>query len=273
MKLSISHIAWPFSEEDYFLNIAVENGCQGIEIAPNRIWEEPVNSSNQERNEYRRKVNDSGLEIVSFHALLYTRPDLGLFRDNKTDEMTQEYLKELCQLSCDMGSQVLVFGSPSNRRRNDLEIDVAMEMAAEFFYPVAVEAANLGVCFCVEPLGMNESDFITSTEQGKELVNMIGSDGFGLHLDSKAVSEEVDAAQAMRASVSMAKHFHISEPNLGRMELDNSVPHSLFSSMLNEAQYSGYVSIEMRTQEDYENAVVDSINLARTTYIDPQNQY
>lgn len=271
MKLSISHIAWPYPEEDHFLNVAVENGCQGLEIAPSRIWSEPVNSSKQERIDYKCKVNDSGLEIVAFHALLYTRPDLGLFRDKQTHIRTQEYLKELCQLSCDMGSQILVFGSPSNRRRNDLDVDVAMEMAADFFHPVAAEAANLGVCFCVEPLGVNESDFITSAEQGKELVNMIGSDGFGLHLDSKAVSEEVDAAQAMHASVAMAKHFHISEPNLGRMELDKSVPHSLFSSILNDEQYSRYVSIEMRTQQDYEKAVVDSIKLARVTYINTNN--
>ena len=94
MKLSISHIAWPVENETFYLELVSRFGCKGLEVAPSRLWKEPVNSTLEERREYRRKVESFGLRIISLHALLFTRRELGFFRSSATDWRTVEYLKQ-----------------------------------------------------------------------------------------------------------------------------------------------------------------------------------
>ena len=266
MKLSISHIAWPFENENYFLELIAKNGCSGLEVAPSRIWSQPDKSSLYERQQYKKRVNYYGLNIVAFHALLFNRPDLGLFLDSFTRNKTKKYLIELCKLASNLGAKVLVFGSPANRRRFDLGNDTALEIAADFFYGIAKEAREMGVCLCIEPLSESESDFITSAKQGLNLVDLVGSDGFGLHLDSKALSDEEDVLNVMHESVDSVKHFHVSEPELGLINMRGDVPHNLISSVLKEKKYKNYISIEMREQINYELSVKNSISLVKDIY-------
>ena len=111
--------------------------------------------------------------------------DLGLFREPEVEAATVEYLMRLCKLAGELGARVLVFGSPRNRRRGDIPLHEAMERAALLFLKVAAAAADWGVCFCIEPLRPEETDFISSAQEGFRLVNMINNRGFGLHLMPK----------------------------------------------------------------------------------------
>ena len=73
MKLSISHIAWPFEQEAFFLERLKGWGCSGLEIAPNRLWQDPVQASTGERVLFKRLIQRSGLEVSALHALLYNQ--------------------------------------------------------------------------------------------------------------------------------------------------------------------------------------------------------
>lgn len=270
MKLSISHIAWPREEETFFLKQIGEWGCTGVEIAPNRVWHEPVDSDPHDRYSFKRMVNSYGLAIVSLHALLYNRKDLGLFKEKEIETQTIAYLQELCRLASDLGARVLVFGSPSNRRRHNISMDEAMKRAASVFYEVGRIAAEEGVCMCIEPLGKSETDFITTGLEGLRLVEMTASSGFGLHLDAKSIAEECDDyTETLRKTAHIARHFHINEPGLATIGSSNVVSHETMGKLLVEYGYNGYASIEMRTQPNHLDVIRNSIDLAKKWYIGP----
>lgn len=227
----------------------------------------PDETTMQERLEYRLAVETAGLRIVSLHALLYGRPDLGIFSDIQAENKTIEYLKALCNLAKDLGASVLIFGSPANRLRKGLSVSEAMERSISFFSKVAECAYSNDVCLCIEPLGPTETDFVTSAMEGLELVRKVNHKGFGLHLDSKALSEEEeDVRPVMRKAVPFAKHFHISEPDLGIIHSSGIVKHQVMGEILQQESYNGFVSIEMRIQKDYYNAVRKSIFQAKNCY-------
>lgn len=267
MNLSISHIAWPMDREGFFLKKVSQWGCSGLEVAPSRIWDEPVESNHTERMTYKQRVNDVDLEIVSLHSLLYARQDLGLFKSKEVETETIAYLQNLCRLSADLGARILVFGSPANRRRKDILLDKAFERAAAFFFKVGRIAAAAGVCLCIEPLGKNETDFITSAFDGLKLVEMTNSPGFGLHLDAKALTEEDNFIDVLEKTAKIARHFHISEPELAPVGSSSTVDHKTIGKLLRGFGYNGYVSVEMRSQPDCENIVRASIDLAKKWYI------
>lgn len=267
MKLSISHIAWPLDQEVFFLKNLKNWGCSGLEIAPNRIWPEPLEASKSKQKQFKSLVHGYGLEISAMHALLYNRNDLGLFRESAIESKTAEYLKGLCALGANLGAKVLVFGSPSNRRRGKIPFRVALERAAAFFAKVAPVAADLGVCLCIEPLTVKETDFIVSTQEGLILVDMVNNIGFGLHLDAKAVAAEAeDFCQILQKVDRQIEHFHINDPGLVEINSTGVVDHQSLAKKLRRLGYSRYVSIEMRTMPDYAEAIKRSLALVREAY-------
>lgn len=271
MKLSISNIAWPNETDELYLKNIRGWGCSGIEIAPGRLWQKPLMLNSQERKSFKSQLDKYGLEISAMHALLYNHDDLGIFRDPQAVAETVKYLKGLCYLAADLGISVLVFGSPRNRRRDSLPLQEAFEKAADFFSKIAPTAEELGICICIEPLRPQETDFITTAAEGLRLVQMVNSPGFKLHLDATAIAEEgEDFLEVFRSAVPNLRHFHISEPGLTEINSTGSVDHIAIARALRDAGYRGYVSIEMRTAADYDNAIKRSIQFSRNTYIDFQ---
>jgi len=268
MKLSISNIAWPPEEEDFYLRLIKGLGCSGVEIAPGKVWQMPLESSREERASYASFVRGHGLEMSAMQALLYGHPELGLFGEADRVNKTIEYLKGICSLASDLGIRVLVFGSPANRRRGPILMDEAFERAAAFFSKIAPFAEENGTCICIEPLRPQETDFITTSEGGLKLVEMVDNPGFGLHLDAKAlVLEKGNHSENIRKALHRMKYFHINDPELKEVNSSGEVDHFRLGTDLKAAGYDGYVSIEMRTMPDYQNCVRRSLDAAKRAYI------
>lgn len=270
VKLSISNIAWPQNEEESFLKLIKQWGCSGVELAPSRFWPNPRNINQEEVTGYKALLNSIGLEVCAIQALLYGRPELGIFRSPHVELETIQFIKSLCDLAASFGTPVLVFGSPANRQRGHLSMDKAFERAADFFQPVALHASKLGVCVCIEPLRPQETDFITSAEEGLRLVKMIKSPGFGLHLDAKAVSaEQADTTSVINSCAGQFCHFHINDPELVEVNSTNQVNHPELGTALRSTGYKKYVSIEMRKMPDYYTAIKRSISFSLSAYLYP----
>ena len=101
-------IAWGKNELEDLLYILMEI-CDGIEIAPSLIWGEPVNSTKLEREKLKKEIEKSGLELVGFHSLLFSRPDL--FFKNEEISINLIYLKDLISLCSDMGGKINIWFS------------------------------------------------------------------------------------------------------------------------------------------------------------------
>jgi len=267
MKLAVSNVSWYPYQIEGFIQLLSSLKCQGIELAASMLWEEPVDSPVKERKELRQKIEDRGLKITGLQALLYTKRELLVFKDKPTRNKILDYFARLMDLCSDLGGEVLVFGAPRNRNIGDVTYDKAYATALDFFYKVGRLAGERGVCFCIEPLGKVETDFINSVQEAEQLIKDAGSEGLGLHIDVKCLIDEKEVqAPYLTESFKAAKHVHLNDPGL-MPPGSSGYDHSSIRARMKGSNYSRFVSIEMRRQEpDVEGTIRRAVEYVRKIY-------
>ena len=262
MKLAISNIAWDPKEDESVCVLMRKYGVTGVEIAPTKIWDKPATVDRQDALDYAQSWKDRGIEISSMQALLFGRPDLVIFGDAESRQATLDYLTDIIRLGGLLGAQALVFGSPKNRLVGDLPRNEAMDIACEFFRAVGRAATENGTTFCIEPNPLDYGcDFITTSDEGRELVSAVNQPGFCLHLDAAGMTmSREDIEQQLAASVPGICHFHISEPGLKPVGNGN-VDHGTFARILAECGYDRWYSIEMAAQGGQDNVAAIEASL------------
>jgi sugar phosphate isomerase/epimerase len=245
MRLAISNIAWPAGADAEVLPLLREHGVGGVELAPTKMWPRPLEATPADVAGCRSWWESRGLPVVALQALLFGRPDLALFGTQQVRQSAAEYLEGIITLAARLGARALVFGSPANRKRGLLNAGAARELAVPFFRRLGDVAARQGVCLCVEPNPPDYGcDWITTAAEAVELVDAVGSDGFGLHLDTAAMHLVGDSAAAITAAGGRTRHFHISAPHLQGVPGDG-VAYGEFARALGGQGYDGWVSVEM----------------------------
>lgn len=244
LRLAVSNIAWDPSEDDAIAAVLRREGVSGIEIAPTKWREKPLDASPAEVARYRQSWLDRGLRIVSLQALLFGRPDLELFGATRTE--LAEYLRRVIDLGARLGAHALVFGSPKNRLRGSLALADAMASATEFFRDIGSFSSEHGVVMAIEANPPEYGcDFVTRTSQAVALCRAIASTGVGVNADLGGMSMSGDEPRAtIEAARDCLAHFHASEPNLA--ELSATSRHDAAAAGLATIGYAGWVSIEMR---------------------------
>lgn len=245
MKIAVSNIAWKPLELYEHLKLLKELDCTGVEIAPSLIWKEPILASKKERFSLLKMVNRYSLTIVAMHALTYTHPELKMFDTKESRDLLKEYLFKMINLAHDLKCPVMVFGSPQSRRVEKQKYDECLKIAVDFFYEIGEYARSRAVNFCIEPLGPSDNcDFIMNTDEAYKLIQMIGSKGFGLHLDTKTIINNTeDYEKVFNQYGKVLKHFHVGDPGIRPPVSDE---HVKIGKALKKSQYNNYVSIEMR---------------------------
>jgi D-psicose/D-tagatose/L-ribulose 3-epimerase len=246
VNLAVSNIAWDPSQDDEIAELLRREGVGGVEIAPTKWRERPLDASSADAVSYRRGWEDRGLPIVSIQSLLFGRPDLRLFGDARARADMLGYLRRIIEMSAWLGARSLVFGSPKNRLRGSLSMADALEIAAGFFRVIGEHARDHGVIFCIEanPPAYG-CDFITTTQEAVDLCLVVNHPAIRLNADLGGITmSNEDVRPTLRAAASFVGHFHASEPNLA--ELGAAADHGAAAEALEAIGYSGWVSIEMR---------------------------
>lgn len=224
-----------------------ETGYQGLEIAPFTFAKRITDITPERRREIRKQAEDCGLAIVGLHWLLAKTEGLMLTSpDEAVRKRTAEYLVELARCCRDFGGELMVFGSPAQRR---VPAGATKAAAADYAFDTFTRAlpgiADTGVKVCLEPLSPPDADFLNTCEEATALLDRIRHPSFVLHLDVKAMSTEtVPATELIRRYTARTGHFHANDANLrgpGFGETD-FVP--IFRA-LRESGYKGWVSVEV----------------------------
>jgi len=248
VKLAISNLAWNLDEEPFAAAKVNRLGVRYIELAPTKKWPDPTAATAAEVRDYRRFWEDHGFTIVALQSLLFGRPDLVLFGSASARRKKFDYLSRIIDLGASLGVNVLVYGSPKNRCRGDLGEREATDIAVGFFRNLGEVAAAAGVSLCIEPNAPQYGcDFVTKACQGRQLVERVASEGFGLHLDCASMVMAADPPDEILKFT--PRHFHISAPNLGPVR-DDAVDYHAFASALRRTGYENFVSIEMRPEKE-----------------------
>src|SRR5262249_3994415 len=137
-------------------------GYQGLELAPFTLAPRITDVTAEQRNILRRQAEECGLTIIGLHWLLAKTEGLQLTSpDAAVRQRTADYLVELARCCRDLGGELMVHGSPAQRRvpagKTKAE---AADYAVDTFRRAARGLADCGVRLCLEALSAPEADFI-----------------------------------------------------------------------------------------------------------------
>lgn len=222
-------------------------GYTGLEVAPftlaPRITDVPIDR----RKELRQQAEDAGIQIIGLHWLLAKTEGLQITApDTPTRARTAEYLGELARCCRDLGGDIMVFGSPQQRKVPQGHTrEQATEFAVDTFRRAAPAFADHGVTLCLEPLAPSETEFLNTCGEACEMLERIRHPSFALHQDVKAMSAEpTPVPELIRRYGKWTQHFHANDSNR-RGPGFGSVDFQPIFQALKDIQYDGWVSVEV----------------------------
>jgi sugar phosphate isomerase/epimerase len=222
-------------------------GYSGLEIAPFTLAPRITDVNQDQRRTLRQQAESCGLQIIGLHWLLAKTEGFHLnSADAGVRQRTADYLGELARCCRDLGGDLLVFGSPAQRRvPAGASREQAAAWAADTFRKAAGAFADSGVRLCVEPLSPPEADFINTIAEAKDLLARIDHPNFTLHLDVKAMSTETQPTpELVRRHAGDAAHFHANDPNRRGPGFGAADFKPIFAA-LRQSGYRGWVSVEV----------------------------
>ena len=270
MKLAISNIAWTPEENERVIEVIQNHGIAGIEVAPTLLFAKPGEVGVEEAVRVREFWKGKGLSLVAMQALLFGHPELVIFKDEESRDLTATYLAKMIALAGHLGVKALVFGSPANRKIDGLAAHKVREISRTFFRKLATVATQHNTTFCIEPnAAAYGCDFITNTSEAVELVRDVDHPGFKVHLDAGVMTLNGESYEGvLEKAIPFLGHFHISEPHLQSIT-ENVTDHARLGRALRQLGYDGWISIEMKSGLGNDNVgVIDAcLEFTRRTYL------
>jgi sugar phosphate isomerase/epimerase len=247
MKYAICNETFDGWEHERVCRLVAGLGYQGLELAPFTLAPRITDISSERLLLLRRQAEAHGLQIIGLHWLLARTEGLTITApESQVRSRTAAYLVDLARCCRELGGDILVFGSPAQRRvPKDEGKAAALDYAADTIRQALPQIADCGVRLCFEPLSREETDFINSCEEGVQLLDLVGHSHFVLHLDVKAMSgETTPIPDLIRTYAKRAGHFHANDsnkrgPGFGAIDF---VP---ILKALEAASYAGWISVEV----------------------------
>ena len=186
----------PFERQ---VDLAARLGYDGLELAPFTLSEEPHRLPARERRRIQRLISDAGLQIVGLHWLLVAPPGLSITSgDAAVRARTLEVLRGLIGLCADLGGQVMVHGSPQQRRiLPGTDAAAARAQGVELVAAAAEAARAEGLVYCLEPQPPAKTEFVNTIAEAAEIVGRIGNPALRTMLDTCAAASEREAIPAL----------------------------------------------------------------------------
>jgi sugar phosphate isomerase/epimerase len=268
MLPAISTISLPAFNHERELDALPDFGFRGVEVAPSRVWRDTWHGlTAHDVVCYRRRIEATGLVIVGLHSLLFDHPELSLFGDTRARVDLADFFDHLSVVCRDLGGRTLIWGS--GRRRHTIPVKQAFRETVDFFSNLCHRIENHGTCFCLEPLGPKDSDFVNSALESLAIVEAVGHPALKIQLDAKALVENGEATvETFKAVRAHLIHFHANEPGLGVLGSSGTIDHAAMGRMLHTIGYDGYVTAEQRVVNATEplTAIAQSAGVLRACY-------
>jgi sugar phosphate isomerase/epimerase len=236
----------PFAEQ---CRLAAAIGCSGLEVAPFTVGDDPEHLGEADASRIRTIAADHGLAIPSLHWLLVQPPGLSITTpDAALRQRTLDFLRRLIGFAAACGAGVLVHGSPAQRApMPGQSVADAMARAESVWAELAVEAANHGVVYCIEPLAPEETPVLNTLAQAAAIVDRIASPGLRTMMDLSAASRAEREAPAEVLARFLASghvaHVQLNDRNR-RGPGQGDTPVAPVLRVLHAAPYRGWVALE-----------------------------
>lgn len=224
-----------------------ELGYGGLEVAPFTLAPRITDLTATRRTELRRQAEAAGVRIIGLHWLLAKTEGFHLTSaDPDTRRRTGEYLADLARAAADLGGDILVLGSPLQRKVPDgATRQQAEDYALEAIGYCLPALEQTGVVLALEPLTPAETDFMNTAAEAVGMIRRLTHPNVRLHLDVKAMSAESSPTpDVIRANASDTVHFHANDPNKRGPGFGDTDFKPIFRA-LRDTGYTGWVSVEV----------------------------
>ena len=222
-------------------------GYSGLELAPFTLAPLITDVSAGMRRKLRFAAEHAGVTIVGLHWLLAKTTGFQLTSpDADVRKRTGDYIGELARAAADMGGDILVLGSPAQRKIPDgCSYRQAEDYAVLCLEGVLPVLDKTGVKLCLEPLTAKETDFMITAADAVRIIGRLGHPNVKLHLDAKAMAAEAEPRAAIiAANARHTYHFHANDENL-RGPGFGAVDFKPILNALHDTNYGGWVSVEV----------------------------
>lgn len=229
--------------------VAAALGYDGLEVAPFTFGEDPHLMSTEARNGIRRAAQAEGIRISGLHWLLVKPMGLSITSaDAGLRARTIDVLCRLVELCAELEGDVLVHGSPAQRRLPDgAGAADARAWAVEALTKVGEAAAKAGVVHCLEPLSPRETNFVNTVAEAAGIVQAIGNPALRTMIDCSAAglaeAEPVAALIDRWLPTGLVAHVQVNDRNRrGPGQGDEAFAPIL--AALARQDYRGWVAVE-----------------------------
>lgn len=245
MKLSISNIAWDVSMDETVYSLMKNYGFVGLEIAPTKVFANEPYTHIDEAVKWKNLINVRyNFEISSMQSICYGKTE-NIFAGNKDRESLLKHMEKVILFAEAIGCGNIVFGCPKNRNNPNSEDECIVN---PFFSEMADYAQLHGTVIGMEANpAIYNTNYINTTESAIKLIEEIDNPSFKLNLDIGTVIQNNESLNCIEGKIKYINHVHISEPYLKKIQTREI--HDELSSILKNEHYSGFISIEMGTQE------------------------
>ena len=250
MKYSISNIAWGAENDGEMYAFLKEQGIEGIEIAPTRIFTNPYDNLELAHEYAWMLKNKYGLTVSSMQSIWYGVQQ-SIFGSDEDRAFLVDYTKKAILFAEAMGIKNMVFGCPRNRNMPEGNREEYMETAKAFFKELGDFAAAHNTVLALEPNPViYNTNFLNYTKDACEFVKEVGSDGLKVNVDMGTVIYNRENPYLVKTYKNVINHIHISVPHLEY--IGPCKEYSTLKKVLGKIEYEGYISIEMKNQNDIE---------------------
>jgi len=165
-------------------------GYDGLEIAPFTLGDDPRKLTDKDVSRTLQALEAEGLVATGLHWLLVKPEGLSITSADATLRgKTLEVMLRNVELCAQLGGSVLVHGSPNQRNIDlDANADEQKGHALEIFSKVAEKSKDCGVTYCLEPLNVDETNFVNRVSEAVEIVEQLGSPAFKTMIDTSAAA-------------------------------------------------------------------------------------
>jgi sugar phosphate isomerase/epimerase len=222
-------------------------GYTGLELAPFTFAPLITDVSTARRAEIRRQAEANGLAVIGLHWLLAKTEGFMLTSpDAEVRKRTGRYVAELARACRDFGGDLLVLGSPMQRRIPPGATRAQAEnYAIDTLSHALPELERQRVYLCLEPLAPPEADFLQTAAEGKAMMDRLAHPRVRLHLDVKAMSSEAKPVpEVIREFAPWMQHFHANDANRRGPGFGSTDFVPIFRA-LKDVKYGGWVSVEV----------------------------
>lgn len=246
MRISISNIAWDVTEDEAVANLLNKYAIDAIDVAPGKYFPDPEAASETEIERVRSWWKLHGIEITGMQSLLFGTTGLNLFGSDDIQAKMLKHLASVCRIGHGLGASNLVFGSPKNRIRPEINDNVIFDLAVSFFNRLGDISAKHGLSICLEPnptcYGAN---FMTNTEETAHIVKTLSHPFIRMQLDTGAMNiNNENGFEIISNYAPIIGHVHASEPELLTLG-DGDTDHELVAKTLETYLPEKVVAIEM----------------------------